>query len=136
MSEPIVLPPEPDGPVWDRYGNRWDRGAIDLWDQEGSVSGDVTFEWEWWELFSRAPLFTTKPEPPWTPEVGGTVETEAQYAAMPLGSVVAEDCGFSDVLRKLSSGNWIEIGFPTRYTSEDMAGTPRTILRVGWEWSA
>ena len=130
MSEPIILPPEPDGPVWDRFGNRWDRGAIDLWDQEGSVSGDDTFEWEWWELFSRAPLFTTKPEPPWKPEVGGTVETEEQYAAMPAGSIVASP---SYAYRRTYEGEWLATSLSVEYSEEALAGIPRTILRMGWE---
>ena len=133
MSEPIILPPEPDGPVWDRFGNRWDRGAIDLWDQEGSVSGDDTFEWEWWELFSRAPLFTTKPEPPWTPEVGGTVETEAQYAAMPRGSIVASSFTGPYVRGGGSNGDyWFGIGCDDKFSNLYMASFSRTILRVGW----
>ena len=131
MTKPIMPPPEPDGPIWDRYGNRWDRGDSGLWDQEGSVSGDDTFEWEWWELFSRAPLFTTKPEPLWEPEVGGVVETREQYAAMPEGSVVVKD-GTVPTYYKRPDGLWCATWQTDRFADMKMAGTSRAILRVGW----
>ena len=134
MSEPTIyaLPPEPEGPVWDRNGDKWDR------------TGDVVYahrrEWaEWQHVASgnlgtwpaplmRGPLTST---PPWTPEVGGTVETEEQYAALPEGSAVSRDlCG--PVFRKFDDGRWAESAASTSYDSRVMASESRTILRVGW----
>ena len=97
------------------------------------MSGDDTFDWEWWELFSRAPLFTTKPEPPWKPEVGGIVETEEQYAAMPEGSIVASSFTNPYVRGGGSDGNyWFGIGCGDKFSNLYMASFSRTILRVGW----
>ena len=127
-----ALPPEPEGPVWDQHGDKWER------------TGDVVYahgrEWAEWQHvvtgrtglwaapLMRGPVTST---PPWKPEVGGIVETEAQYAAMPEGSVVSRDlCG--PVFRKFDDGRWAESAASTSYDSRVMASESRTILRVGW----
>ena len=126
MSEPTTyaLPDEPAGPVWDRDGERWDKApAHGLWcgsDAKKCHWGDM--------LWFHGPLTTV---PPWRPEVGGIVETEEQYAAMPEGSVVSRDlCG--PVFRKFDDGRWAESAASTSYDSRVMASESRTILRVGW----
>ena len=116
MSEPTTyaLPAEPEGPVWDRDGERWERDTdLKEWDL---VAGYISRTWPIL-LANYGPLTST---PPWKPEVGDTVETEAQYAALPEGSIVAAD----DCLPKTRNGSSHVSG---------LAGTPRTILRVGWE---
>ena len=127
MSEPTIyaLPAEPEGPVWDFYGERWDKSpAHGLWcgpDAKRCHWGDV--------LWFHGPLTST---PPWKPEVGGIVETVEQYEAMPEGSVVSRDlCG--QVFRKFDDGRWAESAASTSYDSRVMASESRTILRVGWE---
>ena len=126
MSEPTTyaLPAEPEGPVWDSSGDRWDTGPSQ-WLRYGPHGTPST----WASLLShRGPLTST---PPWTPEVGGIVETEAQYAAMPEGSVVVKD-GTVPTYYKRPDGLWCATWQTDRFTSLKMVGTPRTILRVGW----
>ena len=136
MSEPTTyaLPAEPDGPVWDRNGDKWER------------TGDVVFvhgrkwaEWQhvvtgrtgmWAAPLMRGPVTST---PPWKPEVGGIVETEDQYAALPEGSVVCIDHSRA-VHVKATGGIWYIAGSTSEYGSRKIScSTPRTILRVGWE---
>ena len=126
MSEPTTyaLPDEPEGPVWDFYGERWDKSpAHGLWcgpDVKRCHWGDM--------LWFHGPLTSA---PPWEPEVGGIVETVEQYEAMPEGSVVSRDlCG--PVFRKFDDGRWAESAASTSYDSRVMASESRTILRVGW----
>ena len=127
MSEPTIyaLPDEPAGPVWDRDGERWERDTdLKEWDL---VAGYISHTWPIL-LAKYGPLTSI---PPWTPEVGGTVETEEQYAALPEGSVVSRDlCG--PVFRKFGDGRWAESAASTSYDSRVMASESRTILRVGW----
>ena len=127
MSEPTTyaLPAEPAGPVWDRDGERWERDTdLKEWDL---VAGYISHTWPIL-LAKYGPLTSI---PPWTPEVGGTVETEEQYAALPEGSVVSRDlCG--PVFRKFGDGRWAESAASTSYDSRVMASESRTILRVGW----
>ena len=131
MSEPTTyaLPDEPEGPVWDQHGDKWER------------TGDVVYahgrEWaEWQHIESgrtgmwaaplmRGPVTST---PPWKPEVGGTVETLEQFRALPEGSVVASP---SYVYRRTYEGEWLATGLSVEYSEEELAGIPRTILRVG-----
>ena len=116
-----TLPPEPDGPVWDFYGERWDKSpAHGLWcgpDAKRCHWGDV--------LWFRGPLTST---PPWKPEVGGTVETAEQYEAMPLGSIVACD---------QNEAWWLDVFgvWNSSFAKTNLAApsTGATILRVGWE---
>ena len=134
MSEPTIyaLPPEPEGPVWDRNGDKWERTGEML-----HVHGREWAEWRhvasgnvgtWPAPLMRGPVTST---PPWKPEVGGTVETAEQYEAMPEGSVVSRDlCG--PVFRKFDDGRWAESAASTSYDSRVMASESRTILRVGW----
>ena len=129
MTKPTTyaLPPEPEGPVWDQHGDKWDR------------TGDVVYahgrEWAEWQHvvtgrtgmwaapLMRGPVTST---PPWKPEVGDIVETEEQYAAMPTGSVVEDPSG--NVYWLTHEGPWLKTGS----SNAELAGTPRTILRVGW----
>ena len=134
MSEPTIyaLPDEPEGPVWDRNGDKWEHTGDVVY-----VQGREWAEWRhvasgnvgtWPAPLMRGPVTST---PPWTPEVGGTVETEEQYAALPEGSVVSRDlCG--PVFRKFGDGRWAESAASTSYDSRVMASESRTILRVGW----
>ena len=76
------------------------------------------------------PLTST---PPWTPEVGGIVETEAQYAAMPDGSIVSGSSANPYVRGGGSDGDyWFGIGCGDKLSNLYMAYLSRTILRVGW----
>lgn len=52
-----ALPPEPDGPVWDKDGNKWEykRG---FWEGPGIASWTVL-------LKVHGPLTNTEPEPAW-----------------------------------------------------------------------
>ena len=126
MSEPTTyaLPDEPEGPVWDRNGGRWDISPVhEMWcgpDGLRLIWADV--------LRNHGPLTSA---PPWKPVVGGTVETEDQYKSMPGGSVVGAD-GANTVYYKQTDGLWCATGHADRFTSLKMVGTPRTTLRVGW----
>ena len=130
MSEPIILPPEPEGPVWDRNGDKWERTGEML-----HVHGREWAEWRhvasgnvgtWPAPLMRGPVTSA---PPWKPEVGGVCETEEQYAAMPEGSIVARanDAPFikrgDGLWRTETSGPW---------TDKNMAALPSPVLRVGW----
>ena len=57
-----ALPPEPDGPVWDRDGRRWTPTAFDGW-----WLRDVTgVQCTWARLLEGyGPLTNTEPEPVW-----------------------------------------------------------------------
>ena len=128
MSEPktYTLPDEPEGPLWDFYGERWDKSpAHGLWcgpDAKKRHWGDV--------LWFHGPLTST---PPWKPKVGGTVETEAQYAAMPDGSIVSGSSANPYVRGGGSDGDyWFGIGCGDKLSNLYMAYLSRTILRVGW----
>ena len=123
MSEPTIyaLPDEPEGPVWDRDGKRWMPTDIDGW-WLCNVNG---IQSTWARLLEGCgPLTST---PPWTPEVGGTVETEEQYAAMPLGSIVACD---------QNEAWWLDVFgvWNSSFAKTNLAApsTGATILRVGW----
>ena len=61
---------------------------------------------------------------------GGIVETEAQYIAMPEGSVVEDPSG--NVYWLTHEGPWLKTGSSNMSGCAELAGTPRTILRVGW----
>ena len=121
-----TLPPEPDGPVWDSHGKRWTPTDIDGW-----WLRDVTGVQCTWArvLEGYGPLTST---PPWKPEVGGIVKTEEQYAAMPEGSVVVKD-GTVPTYYKRRDGLWCATWQTDRFADMKMAGTSRTILRVGRE---
>ena len=137
MSEPTIyaLPPEPEGPVWDRDGDRWERTG-----DVAYVYGNEWAEWRhvasgrlgtWGALLLRGPVTST---PPWKPEVGGIVETEAQYDALPKGSIVASSSTNPYVRGGGSNGGyWFGIGCDDMFRNPYMAHVSRTILRVGWE---
>ena len=129
-----ALPPEPDGPVWDRNGDKWERTGEML-----SVHGREWAEWRhvasgnvgtWPAPLMRGPVTST---PPWKPEVGGVCETAEQYAAMPKGSIVARS--FTDPYVRGSRPEedyWFGIGCDDKFSNLYMASFSRTILRVGW----
>ena len=124
MSEPTIyaLPDEPAGPVWDRDGERWERDTdLKEWDL---VAGYISHTWPIL-LAKYGPLTSI---PPWKPEVGGTVETVEQYAAMPVGSIVVSP---SYAYRRTYEGEWLATGLSVEYSDEELAGISRTILRVG-----
>ena len=129
MTKPTTyaLPPEPEGPVWDGEGKRWTPTDVDGW-WLCNVNG---IQSTWARLLEGCgPLTST---PPWTPEVGGIVETEAQYAAMPRGSIVASSFTSPYVRGGGSNGDyWFGIGCDDKFSNLYMASFSRTILRVGW----
>ena len=56
-----ALPPEPDGPVWDRDGGRWDISPV-----HGMWCGPGGFRLAWIVLLrDLGPLTNTEPEPVW-----------------------------------------------------------------------
>ena len=119
--ERAEYPPEPDGPVWDHNGDQWNRHSRG-WKSSWASS------WKWSGLCAYSHRLTSTPQ--WKPEVGGTVETDEQYAALPAGSVVAKN---DPVFYKQPSGLWRATWqTDNRFADMKMAGTPRTILRVGW----
>lgn len=59
-----------------------------------------------------------------------TVTTEEEYDALPEGSVVAKPEDF--VLQKGTFGTWCETFDDKRFTSAEISGTTRTVLRYGW----
>ena len=129
MSEPTTyaLPAEPEGPVWDRDGERWERDTdLKEWDL---VAGYISRTWPIL-LANYGPVTSA---PPWKPEVGGTVETAEQYAAMPTGSIVARSFTDPYVRGGGSDGDyWFGIGCGDEFSNLYMASFSRTILRVGW----
>ena len=124
MSEPTTyaLPDEPEGPVWDSFGKRWTPTDVDGWWLHDVTGVPCT----WARLLEGYGPLTTVP--PWKPEVGGIVETEAQYAAMPLGSIVACD---------QNEAWWLDVFgvWNSSFAKTNLAApsTGATILRVGWE---
>ena len=137
MSEPTTyaLPDEPEGPVWDRHGDKWERTGEML-----HVHGREWAEWRhvasgdlgtWPAPLMRGPVTSI---PPWTPEVGGTVETVEQYAAMPTGSIVSGSSTYPYVRGGgFDEDYWFGIGCDDKFSNLYMARISRTILRVGWE---
>ena len=128
MSEPTTyaLPDEPKGPVRDKDGKRWDYSPVSgLWKNADSAARG------WARLLdSEGPLTST---PPWKPVVGGIVETEEQYAAMPEGSIVFSASTNPYVRGSRSDGDyWLGIGCDDKFSHLYMARISRTILRVGW----
>lgn len=119
-------PPEPAGPVWDQDGVKWERREIGLW------RGPRDLQWAWRSLCANSRKITSTP--PWKPEVGGIVETEEQYAALPEGSIVSSSSA-NPYLRggRSDGGYWFGIGCDDKFSNLYMARTSRTILRVGWE---
>ena len=116
-------PVEPAGPVWDQDGDQWNRHSRG-WKSSWASS------WPWSGLCAYSRRLTSTP--PWKPEVGGTVETLEQFRALPEGSVVATD-GSGLVFCKQPSGLWCATWqTDNRFADMKMAGTSRTILRVGW----
>ena len=130
MSEPTTyaLPDEPEGPVWDKDGERWERDTrLGGWDL---VAGYLSRTWPIL-LTNYGPLTST---PPWKPEVGGIVETIEQYAALPVGSIVSRSSTNPYVRGSRSDGDyWFGIGCDDKFGHLYMARISRTILRVGWE---
>ena len=127
-SEPMIyaLPDEPNGPVWDKFGKRWTPADVDGWWISDATGGQCT----WARVLQGYGPLTSAP--PWKPEVGGTVETEEQYAALPEGSVVCIDHS-SAVHVKATGGIWYIAGSTSKDGSRKIScSTPRTILRVGW----
>ena len=59
-----------------------------------------------------------------------TVTTEAEYAALPIGSMFVDADNY--VWKKGFSGNWIHELSGTRLTDAKISGTTRTVLRYGW----
>ena len=131
MSEPTIyaLPDEPEGPVWDRNGDKWERTGEMLrahgreWAEWRRVASEDLGTWP--APLMRGPVTST---PPWKPEVGGTVETAEQYEAMPLGSIVACD---------QNEAWWLDVFgvWNSSFAKTNLAApsTGATILRVGWE---
>lgn len=66
-------------------------------------------------------------EQPSTPR---TVTTEAEYAALPEGSMIVD--ADDDVWRKVLSGNWIQEMSYQMLGDAKLSGTTRTVLRSGW----
>ena len=119
-----AIPPEPDGPVWDKDGEMWERDTyLGAWDL---VAGYLSRTWPML-LSDYGPVTST---PPWKPEVGGIVETREQYEAMPAGSIVESSSGH--LYRRTHAGAWLVTGSSITQMCAELAGTPRTILRVGW----
>ena len=123
-----ALPDEPEGPVWDKDGKRWTSTDVDGW-----WLRDVTgVQCRWAHILEGyGPVTST---PPWTPEVGGIVETAEQYAAMPEGSIVASSAAYPYVRGGGANGDyWFGIGCEDKFSDLYMKYVSRTILRVGWE---
>ena len=56
-----ALPPEPDGPVWDKGGGRWDISPV-----QGLWCGPGGLRRTWIDLLrDHGPLTNTEPEPVW-----------------------------------------------------------------------
>ena len=66
-------------------------------------------------------------EQPSTPRI---VATEAEYAALPIGSMFVD--ADDDVWRKVLSGNWIQEVSYQMLSDAKLSGTTRTVLRYGW----
>lgn len=59
------------------------------------------------------------------------VATEAEYAALPIGSIVAQP-GELDVYIKNDFGVWERLNTTASFPSLDLAGITRSVLRYGW----
>ena len=75
------LPAEPDGPVWDKNGDKWVRVKENLW------YGGFHVYWGWGDVVHYyGPLTTTPPTPPI--KVGDTGLTAEQVWDLPKGTVI------------------------------------------------
>lgn len=130
MTTPTTyaMPEEPEGPLWDKTGVKW----VTTWGGWTMSPDYSTSPVTWRDLLHRhGPLATV---PPWKPEVGGVCETREQYEAMPLGSVVAAGIPYAlpvTVTKCDGRREWVAVASEA-LSDRHMAGTPCTILRVGW----
>ena len=75
------LPAEPDGPVWDKNGDKWVRVKENLW------YGGFHVYWGWGDVVHYyGPLTTPPPTPPI--KVGDTGLTAEQVWNLPKGTVI------------------------------------------------
>ena len=120
------LPDQPDGPLWDRDGDKWVRpnGGEDAFAVEDSwlrqVKGKNSLCVIWVDLLDEyGPLTDTPPL-----KVGDTVTVE-EAENLPPGSIVAQK-GCYPVVR-LRCGDWRGLTDGVQWND-----SPYTILRIGW----
>ena len=109
------LPPEPQGPVWDKEGNKWERVNEHYWETDAAAHTWTTL------LRYYGPLSDVPPV-----KVGDTI-TVKDLAALPEGSVAATStsayiAGIGDVR---VTGRLL----PIQYT--EIATLNATVLRIG-----
>ena len=110
------LPEQPEGPLWDRDGDKWTRledTAEWMWEKEELVKnwGDL--------IIAYGPLTDTQPL-----KVGDTVTVDGA-TDLPPGSIVAQK-GCYPVVRT-RSGDWRGLTDGVQWND-----SPYTILRIGW----
>lgn len=102
------------------------KASRDLWITVGEETSD-TSEVEDAEVTLIAPLVPAHPADTDREHMLETVTTEEEYAALPIGSIVAEQ----DDSAYLKGGDtWLYGDTPFNYRA--MNGTTRTVLRKGW----
>lgn len=74
------LPEEPEGPVWDLYGEKWERRGHDDWLKDGAL--DYVSSLSWSDLLDWYGPLTDKP----LVKVGDTI-TLGEFRDLPVGSV-------------------------------------------------
>ena len=121
------LPAEPDGPVWDTDGDKWEKIEKGKW---GLVSFCIDRSWERL-LLDLGPLTDTPP----LPKVGDEIDGE-EAGHLPDGSIFAQERGVPfQAISKFRVGNgrdeWTRQAFQEIWKDASF-----TVLRAGWEWSA
>ena len=120
MVNKFELPTEPDGPVWDKHGDKWTRTENDGWVFEGCVYR------QWGELLTGYGPISTEPKL----GVGDLPKTFKEYESLPNGTIVADNFE----LPWTKGGDvWRRAGDRDAADSQFLAGVPRMILRLGWE---
>ena len=129
MTEYLMpeLPAEPDGPVWDKDGYKWEKTEKGKWD---SVSSFIDRSWEHL-LRDLGPLTDT----PLLPKVGDEIDGE-EAGYLPDGSIFAQERGIPfQAISKFRVGNgrneWTRQAFQEIWKDASF-----TVLRVGWGRSA
>lgn len=63
MKYDIDYPPEPDGPLWDAKGNRWEKTVKGYWEPSDKLDNPYRQSHTWEELLAaRRPLYDAPPK--------------------------------------------------------------------------
>lgn len=81
----FAIPPEPEGPIWDKHGSEWWRQG-NMWRKDGALT-----EYMWSTLINNfGPLTSTPPDKP-TWNVGDTISQGDDLRVLPTGAILESE---------------------------------------------